>query len=108
MIYVSYTHLSMTTSDYSEYQDRDPIVEREGAVVMGEAWAGELDTKDYRVSPYFGNLSGLTDITLFVGTREILYPDVVSFYENLRTEDVNEMCIRDSSLPCIFAESLQM
>ena len=81
--------ISMTTSDYSEYQARDPIVEREGAVVMGEAWAGDLDTKDYRVSPYFGNLNGLTDITMFVGTREILYPDVVSFYENLRTEDVN-------------------
>ena len=52
--------------------------------VYGRAWAGGLDSRDPRVSPLFGDLSGVDNVTLFVGTNEITYPDVSALYEKLR------------------------
>ena len=55
---------------------------------MGKCWVGELDTQDYRVSPIFGDISALHDVYLFVGTREIFYPDVTAFYEMLQAQGI--------------------
>jgi len=52
--------------------------------VYGRAWAGDLDSRDPRVSPLFGDLSGVDNVTFFLGTNEITYPDVTAFYEKLR------------------------
>ena len=47
-------------------------------------WAGDTDHQDYRLSPLYGNLDQLRDVTVFVGTREIMYPDVTLFVQKLR------------------------
>ena len=77
------------SGDYDEYRDIDPMLGVEGAREMGKAWAGDLDLKDYRISPMFGDMMSLPQTTLFVGTHEILYPDVVEFYNRLRGSGVN-------------------
>ena len=56
---------------------------------MGETWAAGLDSKDYKVSPLFGEVKGLAKTTLFVGTHEIFYPDVVKFYNKLKDSGVD-------------------
>lgn len=66
----------------------DPMSGVEGPREMGKAWAGDLDTKDYRISPLFGEVSKLPKTTLFVGTHEILYSDVVKFYNKLKDNGV--------------------
>ena len=81
--------ISMTSSDYAPYQETDPMLRVEGTVVMGKAWAGDTDTKNYMLSPYYGDVSGLPETTLFVGTREILYPDVTSFCQKLKDAGVD-------------------
>ena len=43
---------------------------------------------DYRLSPTFGTLEGLQNVTIFVGTREILYPDILAFYEKLKEKNI--------------------
>mgnify|MGYP002515962657 FL=1 len=48
-----------------------------------------MDSKDYRVSPLFGEVSHLPKTTLFVGTHEIFYPDVVKFYNKLKDNGVD-------------------
>ena len=60
-----------------------------GLVEMGKCWAGNLDLRDYRVSPIFGDISCLQNVCLFVGTREIFYPDVTDFYEMLQELGIN-------------------
>lgn len=67
----------------------DPMLGVEGAREMGKAWAGDLDTKDYRVSPLFGEVSKLPKTTTFIGTHEIIYPDVVEFHEKLTDAGVD-------------------
>ena len=50
---------------------------------MGEVWANGLDLTDPRVSPLYGDLSGLPHVTLTVGTWEVLYPDIMLLKEKL-------------------------
>ena len=77
------------SGDYDEYRDIDPMLGVDGAREMGKAWAGDLDLKDYRISPMYGDMMGLPKTTLFVGTHEILYPDVVEFYNRLKGSGVD-------------------
>ena len=66
----------------------DPMLGVDGLRKMGETWAGNLDPKDYKVSPLFGQVSKLPKTTLFVGTHEIFYPDVVKFHDKLKNNGV--------------------
>lgn len=85
--------VSMTSSDYTPYLDTDPMLGVEGLAACGSAWAGSLDPKDYRVSPMFGDVSGLPETTIFTGTREIFYPDLMKFQEKLRAAGVDSTLI---------------
>lgn len=76
------------SGDYSEVEF-DPMLGVDGLRQMGETWAGDLDPKDYRVSPLFGDVNKLPKTTLFVGTHEIFYPDVVNFYDKLKDNNVD-------------------
>ena len=66
----------------------DPMLGVDGLREMGETWAGDLDSKDYKVSPMFGDVSKLPKTTLFVGTHEIFYPDVLKFHKKLKDNGV--------------------
>lgn len=54
---------------------RDPWLGRDGGLVFGRLWSGELSMKDPLVSPLFGDFDGLGPITVFTGTDDILNPD---------------------------------
>ena len=70
------------SGDYDDYMECDPAL---GVEVreFGESWSGDLDIKDYRISPLFGDVSKLPKTALFVGTHEIIYPDIIEFYDKL-------------------------
>lgn len=72
-----------------KYQKNEPLVSIKNAREAGKVWRGDLDPHDYRVSPLYGNMIGLTDVSLFVGTREVLYPDNIMLYELLKDSNVN-------------------
>ena len=77
------------SGDYDDYIDIDPMLGVDGLREMGKAWAGDLDTKDYMVSPLYGDVENLPQTTIFVGTHEILYPDIVEFYDKLNDNGVD-------------------
>ena len=76
------------SGDYDDYMECDPAL---GVEVreFGVSWAGDLDIKDHRISPLFGDVSRLPQTTLFVGTHEIIYPDIIKFYDKLRSNDID-------------------
>lgn len=76
------------SGDYDDVEF-DPIGGVDALRVMGKAWAGELDVKDYKVSPLYGDVSGLQKITIFVGTHEILYADIQKFHKKLVENDID-------------------
>ena len=76
--------VSMSNQHIPEYEDLDVLLYTSSLKFFGKKWAGSLDTKDYRVSPRFGDLSVIPGLSLYVGTNEILYPDVVETYEMMK------------------------
>lgn len=77
------------SGDYDDYMDIDPMLGVDGLIEMGKAWAGDLDTKDYRISPLYGNIEKLPQTAIFVGTHEIFYPDIVNFYNKLKDNGID-------------------
>lgn len=71
-----------------EYQKDDVTLDAEGLRQVGQLWAGNTHPADYRLSPINGDVSALRDVTIFVGTREIMYPDTNDFVEKLKQAHV--------------------
>jgi acetyl esterase/lipase len=71
--------LTLTHPDLPEYERRDPWLARPGLVEAGLAWAGGDDPTGPPLSPGCGSPAGLPPTSVFVGTREIGYPDAASF-----------------------------
>ncbi|MGW4634458.1 alpha/beta hydrolase fold domain-containing protein [Nocardia sp. NPDC004415] len=53
----------------------DPWLGRDGALVFGNLWRGDLPMKHPMVSPLFGDFTGLGPLTVYSGTHDILNPD---------------------------------
>jgi acetyl esterase/lipase len=81
--------LSMTNRELENYLDRDPMLGIDGLRRMGEVWADGLPMTDARVSPLYGDLSGLCPVTLTTGTWEVLYPDTVLLAQKLEEAGVD-------------------
>lgn len=76
------------SGDYDEVEF-DPIGGVDALREMGKAWAGDLDLRDYRVSPLFGDVSQLSKTTIFVGTHEILYSDIRKLHKRMVDEGID-------------------
>lgn len=72
--------VSMSGSHYENYEKYDPMLTADGTRPAGKKWAGDADVKNYRISPLFGQIEHLPDTTIFVGTREVICPDVIDYY----------------------------
>lgn len=85
--------VSMNNPEIKDYVDKDPFLGVESLKASVKPWLGDLSERDWRVSPIYGDLSGLHNITIFVGTREIFYPDIVKLYKKLDIDGNNELII---------------
>lgn len=88
--------VSMSNPPYNS--EDDPILGEIGLKEIGKSWAGELSTKDYRVSPVFGDNADLADTLIFVGENEIFYQDIKKYVENLKNDGVNVKLVVGSGL----------
>jgi acetyl esterase/lipase len=66
---------SLSHPDVPRFNKIDPFLDMEGLKYAGALYAREVDPTHYLVSPVFGSLKDLAPISLFVGTRDILFPD---------------------------------
>lgn len=85
--------LDVTLSDPRSLAIDDPLMTVDGLRWCGRHWAGDLDPTDARVSPLFGELDGLPPVTVFAGTRDILYPDTARLEQRSRDEGLPMNCI---------------
>lgn len=81
--------VTMSNPKIADYVDTDPMLAPEGLKLFGERWSGSEETKYYKISPINGNVSGLQNVTVFAGTREIFYPDEQLFCQKLQNAGVN-------------------
>lgn len=88
VLFSPWVDISMS-GDYDELAKVDPMLGVDGLRRIGQAWAGETPVTDWHVSPLFGDVSVMPPTTLFAGTREVFYGDVLAFRDKLEDAGVD-------------------
>jgi acetyl esterase/lipase len=84
---------SMENDEIRKYETEDPFLSAPSLRICAERWAGDLDVHDWKISPIFGDVSGIHNVTLFTGTSEILYPDAIRFFHMIDADPSNELIV---------------
>ena len=87
IVFSPWVDISMSNPPYDS--ENDCILGEIGLIEIGKSWAGNLDTKDYKVSPLFGDNSGLPKTLIFAGENEIFYKDIVKYVQKLKNAGVD-------------------
>ena len=87
--------LSMDNEQIKEYIPRDPFLTVPQLLLCTGFWKGDLDVHDWHVSPIYGDLKGIRNVTLFTGTDEILYPDSIKMFGMLDEDPTNELIVAE-------------
>ena len=87
--------ISMENEQIKEYEALDPFLTPSPLMICAEYWKGDLDVHDPRVSPVYGDLKGIRNVTIFSGTAEILYPDAIKFFRRLDEDPSNELIVAE-------------
>ena len=87
IVFSPWVDVSMDNPPYDN--ENDPILGEIGLREIGRSWAGDLDMKDYRVSPLYGVNNGLPRTLVFVGGNEIFYRDIIKYVDNLKRDCVD-------------------
>jgi acetyl esterase/lipase len=85
----------MDNEEIKDYEPRDPFLAVSSLRVSARHWMDDLDGNDPKVSPIYGDLKGIRNVTVFVGTGEIFYPDVTKFYSMLDPDPSNELIVAE-------------
>lgn len=81
-----------------EFEKVDPWLYLDRINVCANFFADGLDKKDYIASPTYGEVEKLENLTIFLGTKEILYPDITDFYDKLDKSKNNELIIKKNMI----------
>jgi len=79
---------TLSNPEIAEFDKIDPFLGVAGLKYGGEVYARDVDPKSYLVSPVYGSLKDLAPVTLFIGTRDILYPDCRKLRDKADAEGV--------------------
>lgn len=90
--------VSMDNEEIADYEPIDPMLDVYGATDIGKRWAGERDVHDPMVSPIYGTFENLGRITLFVGTHDMLYPDIAKFSDILNEQEIEHTLVVKENL----------
>lgn len=83
----------MDNPEIRNYEPNDPSLSVEDLSVCAKSWAGSLDLHDWKISPIYGDLTGIRNVTAFTGTCEIFYPDITKFFHMLEESPTNELIV---------------
>lgn len=78
--------LDVTMSDPRQpaIEPKDRMLGLAALAYYGGCYAGALDVRDPRVSPLYGDLTGLAPIDVFIGTHDVLWIDALRLAEEAK------------------------
>lgn len=79
---------TFSNPDTQKYEKVDPMVAIDGTKYFIKLWEGKTAIKDYKISPINGTLQGLGKISIFIGTKETLYPDALRLSKLLNQQGI--------------------
>lgn len=80
--------LTLSNPDIEKKSNEDIVCSINGNRYCGKLWANNLDIKDYKVSPIYGNIKVLDNIFISCGGCEICQPDCLKLVSLLRKERI--------------------
>ena len=83
-LFSPWVDLTLSDPDIDRYQKIEPLICAASERIWAKVWAQDLSLTDPRISPIFGAMDKLGKVFLYVGDREILYPDVCKLYEIMK------------------------
>ncbi|MER5661719.1 alpha/beta hydrolase fold domain-containing protein [Streptomyces mirabilis] len=78
--------LTLTNPAIPEVEALDPFLTTSRLLAAGRGWAGGDDPAHPRLSPVNGPLAPLAPIDVYIGTRDLFYPDVRRLEERAAAE----------------------
>ena len=75
ILFSPWLDVTMTNPDIKAIEKEDKILSVEGLRAAAREYGGNTDLKNYRLSPLYGSFTGLYSVSVFAGTKDILYPD---------------------------------
>jgi len=78
--------LTLTHPTIPEVAARDPFLTTSGLLTAARDWAGGDDPAQPRLSPVNGPLAALAPTDVYIGTRDLFYPDVRRLEERAEAE----------------------
>ena len=88
ILFSPWVDVSMDNPDIADYIPVEPMLHFDLVKVHGQCWAREADTRHWQVSPLFGDMARLPPVTIYCGTRELLYPDILLARDKLAAAGV--------------------
>ena len=100
ILFSPWVDVSMGNEEIKDFISRDPMIGPEAVLPAAKGWAGDRDMHDPLISPLFGDLKGLHNVTVFIGTEEVLYPDVTKMFHMLDADVSNELIVGEGMIHC--------
>ena len=89
ILFSPWLDITMDHPDLKYYEKRDKILTVKGLKNAGQQAAGDLDLKNFVVSPINGDFSGLCSISIFTGTNDLLHADARRCKELLGSQRIS-------------------
>ncbi len=88
ILFSPWIDVSMSDPISNELAEKDVILGVDTLKIIGEMYAGNLNTQHPYCSPLYGDLKNLCPIDLFIGTSDILFAQAERLKEKAMNEDV--------------------
>ena len=79
----------LNNPEIEKVQEKDPQLNKDALKLAGIAYAGEDGINSYLVNPIDGDISKLKNVTIFIGTYDILNPDVHELAKRAEQQNIN-------------------
>jgi acetyl esterase/lipase len=89
IIFSPWLDVTMCNPDLESLDKEDNLLSIAGLKSAGQKYAANLDLKDFRVSPVYGDFTGMCRISLFTGTRDILNADAKKFKMLMKEQNIS-------------------
>ncbi|MCU0474002.1 MAG: alpha/beta hydrolase [Bacteroidales bacterium] len=89
IIFSPWLDVTMCNPILERLDKKDDLLSIAGLKSAGQKFAGNLDLKDFRVSPVYGDLTNICRISVFTGTRDILNADAQKLKQLMKDQNIN-------------------
>ncbi len=88
VLFSPWVDVSLDNPELLRYQRLDPLISLSEVKHYGKIWSADVGVKSPEASPLFESERHFPETYLFVGERELIYPDILRLHRRLLAEGV--------------------